>query len=49
MTEPREMLAQAEQLEQQAIEASFGRDKITDAMMEACRSNFTLSSPRPRV
>lgn len=33
MTDTRQMITQGEQLEQQAVELSFGRDKITDAMM----------------
>lgn len=40
MTDTREMIAQANQLEQQAIELSFGRDKITDAMMDLTQALY---------
>jgi hypothetical protein len=40
MSKPREMIAQAEQMEQKAIELSFGRDKITEAMMELTQALY---------
>lgn len=44
MTDTREMIAQANQLEQQAIELSFGRDKITEAMMELTQALHTVDA-----